>query len=448
MSIVRKISEPTIKIKEIAILNKEEESGMRYDSGQHKIGLDSPYIVINNMNFFGNTVVSMNLTTDKFIPKLTVTLVDVNQRLKTDFLPIDDILSLYMKSDNTDFSDLRQDYRIVDYNHHGEKFTISAVLNVPELWVDRFYGFNGSVFDCLKDLASIMGLGFASNIESTNDAMYHICPNISLKDFIMEELMSVCYMNEKTFFICYIDQHYYLNLIEFNSLIKKDIEPPKSSAVSVNTEEFVNKDKEEVSLFISNHQSESGKANYLQRYNIINNAGKIGLQLGHRVNLIFYDKNAHKYKTLFLETTTTDGISANDVVIKGEMEEDHTKDSREIRLGSIFEDNVHKNYYLAKVGNKYNLNEMKKLSVMAELFGIDYGIYNYMSIPLEIMQQDQSYLDAESGEEDEGYNETLTGMYVTQGISYHYSREEGNRLHMKMKLIRREYYKKRIEENL
>ena len=85
---------------------------------------------------------------------------------------------------------------------------------------------------------------------------------------------------------------------------------------------------------------------------------------------------------------------------------------------------------------------------MAELFGIDYGIYNYMSIPLEIMQQDQSYLDAESGEEDEGYNETLTGMYVTQGISYHYSREEGNRLHMKMKLIRREYYKKRIEENL
>ena len=440
MDIIRKIFEPTIEVKNLEILNKASDKSRSDDIGERKIGSTSPYLIIRDMQFFDDSVISFELSTEKFLPRVIATISDVNSRLNTDALPLDDILSVYIKSDNKDFKGIRQDYRIINFHKRGNDYVVEAILEVKGLWVDRIKGFDGTSFEFLKIIAKELKLGFSSNLEATNDKMYHICPNINYHDFINNELMNVCYLDNKSFFICYIDQFYYLNVVEVNRLVKRDWDISESSSVYIGEEHSIDKTREVGNQYISNHPRMGGKPAFLIEYDINNRAGRSGIKNGYKTNLIYYDKNNEKYDEFFIETITTDGITDNDIVIKGEIDENHLENTRDISLGSYFQDNVHKNYYVAKVMNNYNSEELAKVNLPIEIAGIDFGLYNYQSIPLEIMVKDQSYVDLDQRNEEEGLNKALSGMYIITGLKYLYDKDD-RRFFQKMVLKRREYKK-------
>ena len=440
MDIIRKIFEPTIEVKNLEILNKASDKSRSDDIGERKIGSTSPYLIIRDMQFFDDSVISFELSTEKFLPRVIATISDVNSRLNTDALPLDDILSVYIKSDNKDFKGIRQDYRIINFHKRGNDYVVEAILEVKGLWVDRIKGFEGTSFEFLKVIAKELKLGFSSNLEATNDKMYHICPNINYHDFINNELMNVCYLDNKSFFICYIDQFYYLNVVEVNRLVKRDWDISESSSVYIGEEHSIDKTREVGNQYISNHPRMGGKPAFLIEYDINNRAGRSGIKNGYKTNLIYYDKNNEKYDEFFIETITTDGITDNDIVIKGEIDENHLENTRDISLGSYFQDNVHKNYYVAKVMNNYNSEELAKVNLPIEIAGIDFGLYNYQSIPLEIMVKDQSYVDLDQRNEEEGLNKALSGMYIITGLKYLYDKDD-RRFFQKMVLKRREYKK-------
>ena len=447
MNDIIKILEPTIKTKPIEF-SPQYVDGQKIDSAGEKLGMSSPYIAINTLAFWDTSILKFDLTTDNFLPKCSFIIHDINKGLSNEFMPIDDIACVFIRSDNTDFSSIRLDFKIISFQKISEDvYSIDSILYIPNLFNDEIFGHKGTSFSCLKKIAEVLGLGFASNIQDTNDSMYHICSNINYKDFICDEVMSYIYKDDKSFFICYIDQWYYLTLVEANSLFKKDIELNQSSFVNGGAELHKEKDKFIELLFLSNLPESDGRPNFINKYEIMNEGGTKAIMNGYRQNVIYYDKDNKNHEQYFVEALTTEGIDADDRVIKGERNEDYTKNIRNIHFESFFLENCHENYCFAKVFNKLNLQEIDKFKVRFYMSGVNFGLMNYMIIPIHISNNDRVYADINGDNNDVSI--PLSGNYIISGMNYSYDIMSGVGA-TKLEFIgrKREIRKKHIDETI
>lgn len=210
------------------------------------------------------------------------------------------------------------------------------------------------------------------------------------------------------------------------------------SQVSIGGEHGFDKERFASKIYISNSKTHGFLNTFLEKCEQRNSAGLVGIFDGHRTNIMSFDKNTNTFKETYVETTTTDGISDNDVVMKGDVDEDHTKNIRNIHVGGMFLDNVHENYYIAQIMNRTNNNEIIKSSLEISLKGVEFSITNYMKIPVEIISYDQSYNDFDTNVEEKGVNRALSGMYVISNLRYCYKDKHN---FMKATMIRREYSK-------
>lgn len=448
MNEIIKILEPTIKTKPIEFAPQYDNDGRKMDVAGEKLGLSSPYITINTLAFWDTSISEFLMDTSGFLPKVTFTIFDINQRLTNEFLPIDDIACIFIRSDNTDFSSVRQDFKITSFSKvYDDVYSVEAILHIPNLFNDEIYGHKGTSFSCLKEIASLLGLGFASNIQDTNDSMYHICSNDNFKEFITNDILSYIYKDDRSFFVCYIDQWYYLNLIEVNCLLKKEIELNQTSWVAgASTELHKEKEKNIESLFLSNLPDSDGRANFVNDYEIINIGGMKSIKNGYRQNVIYYDKDKKSHQQYFIESLTTEGIDADDRVIKGERNEDHTKNTRNIHFESLFLDNAHENYFFAKAFNRLNVEEINKFKVKFDMNGINFGLMNYMVIPIHISNNSEVYGDLEGGGVD--VNVPLSGNYIITSMMYEYNQMKGGGTKLSFIGKKREVRKKHIDETI
>jgi hypothetical protein len=324
---------------------------------------------------------------------------------------------------------------------------VESILHVPELYNDRIYGHKGTSFSCLKEVAEILGLGFSSNVNDTNDSMNHICANENLKDFILEDVLSYIYKDDRSFFVCFIDQWYNLNLIEVNSLIKKEINLEQVSWVAHATTELDGEKEKNIELlFFSNLPESDGRSNYIQDFEIINDGGRRSIKNGYRQNIMYYDKDNKNHEQYFIESLTTDGIDSDDRVIKGEKNEDHTKNTRNIHFESLFLENAHENYFFAKAFNRLNLDEINKFKVRFDMNGINFAVTNYMVIPIHLSNNSQLYADISGDNNDT--NVSLSGNYIITGMKYEYDLSKNNGTKLSFIGKRREIRKKFLDETI
>lgn len=447
MNKIIKITEPTIKTKKIEFDLQYDDSGNKLDVAGEKLGLSSPYITINTLAFWDSSILEFSLDTSGFLPKVMFTIGDINHSLSNEFLPIDDIACVFIRSDNTDFFSVRQDFKITSFVKIADSvYSVEGILHIPKMFNDEIFGHKGTSFACLKEIAGLLGLGFASNIQDTNDSMYHVCCNDNFKEFISSEILGYIYKDDKSFFTCYVDQWYYLNLVEINCLFKKDVELDQTSWVAASsTELHKEKEKNIELLFLSNLPDSDGRANFIEDYEIINNGGMKSIKNGYRQNIIYYDKDKKKHEQYFIESLTTEGIDADDRVMKGERNEDHTKNTRNIHFESLFLDNAHKDYFFAKAFNKLNIDEINKFKVRFELKGINFGLMNYMIIPIHISNQNRLYEDINGGTD---VNVSLSGNYVITGMCYEYGLIKGGGTRLSFVGKKREIRKKHIDETI
>lgn len=415
---VIKIIEPTIRTKPIEF-SPQYEDGHKLDIAGEKLGASSPYITINHMAFWDNTILEFILDTSGFLPKVSMILVDTNQLLVNEFMPINDIACVYLRSDNVDFDSIRQDFRITSfYKVREDVYSVEGLLHIPLFFNTVIQSFKGTSLECIKEIAKEHGLGFATNVSDTNDSMYHLCTNQSHRDFIELEVMKYIYSNDESFFICYIDQFYYINLVEINSLLKVDAEVEMTSVVGAGGELHDEKDRMEDVLLLGNLPINDGKPNFINSYKPINVSGIRGIRDGYRQNILYYDKNDKSHVQFFIESLTTKGIDSDDRVIKGEVDEDYTKNIRNNVFDSLFKDNAHENYFYATVSNRLNVNEINKIMVEFNMNGVNFGLANYMTVPIAISNNSQMYKDL--NENNDEMNISLTGNYIITGMRYIY----------------------------
>lgn len=444
MDILR-ISKPTLTTKAIEF-SPQYVDGKKEDVAGEKLGASSPYMEINTMAFWDENILKFSLDTSGFLPRFTATVIDVNKYLINQFMPIDDIASIYIRSDNVDYQSIRQDFRITSFYKVSEDvYFAEGILHVPNMFTEHIKSYKGTSFEVMKEIADSLGLGFASNVQSTNDDMYHLCHGMSPKNFIENEILDYIYLDDNSFFLCYVDQFYYLTLIEVNSLLKSEIEMDYTSFVPMGGEGHEEKDRFVHQLFLSNTAISDGKPNKIENFSISNVGGKRGMRDGYRQNIIYYDKDNRNSVQYFVEALTTEGIDADDRVVKGERNEDYTENTRNNVYDTLFRDNAHENYFFSKVFNKINKQEIGKIIANFDMNGVDFSLSNYMTVPILI--SNLSNLSEDLDADSDMTNVTMSGNYIITGMMYKFDQ---NSPYIRLSFVgrRREIRKKNLDETI
>lgn len=441
--------EPSVELEELAIPAFEAESN--FENNAKKAGSYAPFIVINSIPFQVSNLDYCEIDCEGFLPSITLIVKEMREFIINEAFPMDgDIIQVYMRSKNPDFKPIRADFRITktdtmsDSGGNPSSYTMEGVLNIPEIFVDKIKSFGKkSTYLTLQQVAKDLKLGFASNVTSTSDDMRRVCCDISYFDFIQEDLMPSCYRSDEAFFDCYIDPWYNLVLVEMNELLAKEHDPDRFSKITIEEDWYKNTpDKEtEPEDFILQNYMDKWNQSYFSAYSAHSNSGEIFMTIGYRNYMKFYDKTEKKLKEYYLESMNAPSTKEKAKIQKGRDNEDHTKLTRNYYMGDQFTDNVHKNYYYARLQNYINHLELEKTTI-----GLTVSNYNAMLmkgsvVPVVIVNRDALKSIADTEEVDgASINETFSGDYVVRGIKYCYS-VASSLYCTRLKLSKREFLK-------
>ncbi len=452
---VKRFFNPSIVLDAMEIIDTENGSDGSDTKDNHfklskVVGDFSPLIIINGMRFDTKLISYFELDLSGFLPRCTAVLNELGGIFQSKHFPKDgDLMSVYMRSRSPEFKSIRNDFRILDVpslpsaDPQGEKnkFTISGIMNIPGMHVEKMAYYTGTSFQALQQIARDLGLGFASNDDSTNDSMTWINPADTTLKFMTEDIVTHAYKDEKSFYTAFIDQYYYLNFLEVNSLIVHDMEPSQVKTVHTSGNDFYNTDKpldyDVKALVLSNDDTVMDTPNFITKYAPINNSGNISLRNAYRRILQQYNKNDRSRVEYFIETLVTDG-SEDKIILKGRADDDHTKFVKYKYLGTQMDDNMHSNYLHAYVNSYQNNMELNKYGMVIELLEVNPALYKYQPIPVLIINKGNmgrfgltnDYSDTNSEHSNAGtIDQVLSGVYLIKNLKYIFSYNQGKFVH-------------------
>jgi hypothetical protein len=439
-----------IKVLENATIKTKELSFQLNDDRSSKIFVESldytPLVFISKVNdptnpsINGTTVpytdiIYIKLHNSKFIPEIELYCEDSKGILFTELYPFDHdtIVSIFIKAQSEMVMPIRMDFRVAEFetvrsdDNGGLKFLIKGLLDVDELHFSNYEVRKGTSYNVIKNLATQIGLGFASNIDNSNDDMKWINPGDTYKEFI-KDVTRYSYISDESFVWTFIDFYYNINYVdvqlELNSFIKNETHPVANKQIEKD-------DKENLSLlYLTSNKAFKGTNQYISKFNIDNQAFKVNLEIFYRMEATWYDKNTNTITKQYIKEFEADqeklGSPLQGLLDKNsKLYEENVNDEYFIgKVDSV--DNVHKNYVLAKVTNKYNLDGLEKMKMIITLDQINFSIKRFQNIRVEIFNVNNFYSsDADKVSELNNVNKKLSGFWFVTGINYLYKRTGG-----------------------
>lgn len=471
------IIEPTITLDRLEI--PDLESGTENSDGEtsqeplSKFSSILPLIEINKYQIQGDRLHSFRLRNTGFYPTIRIVFDDSDAFFMARHFPKDgDLISVYIRSqgDEITFKPIRMDFTVVDVrpiggggNVSANRFSVEGRIYVPNLFTEKVQFNNGTSFDTLLGIAEELGLGFASNVDDTDDNMGWINPNDTIEKFI-SDITDNTYLNDDSFFISYIDSYYYLNLVEVNRLFSQEGSTEISKTFSQNAGDLFSKGEGELDDFpniLTNLVEFQGDARYLSKYQMINESGAISKRNGYKKFSQHWSMIDKEFVNEFVDPLSFDTpgfINATKGrLINGEVEGPRNDQVKYKYLG-VQSENVHSEYSYSLILNKQNLSEIEKIGMVAELDAVNPALLRYSRIYCQIYEyanpvkevllnptikddiqnvQERTLLPEGDGETLGVLNEFLTGFYVISGIEYIQTRPGPVR--MKLYLQRREF---------
>jgi len=473
------VIEPSILPTEVKLTSMGEENGGFKQS--KTVGVNEPYVSVNNYSFSPTAIVSFKLTCSGKIPSLAITLDDTRDNFSIDSFPRDgDVLTFLLSSKNeSTFKSIHMDFDILKVSNlpTGEagttRYVFSCKTKVPLLDSEecRYYE-TGTSLSHLQEEAKYLGLGMVTNIDGTADDQIRIQPYISHSKFITN-IVESSYISDNAFQLWFIDQYYYLNFIDvnriFNSKNIMSIQDAQDSlisytdAVATETGSDDKSDNVNSKLVITNHFRFKGLNNYINTYSLENNSFSVVSSHGHFRDVQVFDDVLEGLSEFTLDPLTSENLLDSEEPLRGRRDEERylsqvkhkyvgRQDAGEDGIG-----NVHQNYAYSKIHNHRNNLEASKMKLIITLASFNPSLYKYQKVPVIIYAYTPERKSAEDVKNQEaekmGFNERqfkdkaeneqsrvdsfLSGNYIIENIDYSYNRTKG--IIQTVTLIRREW---------
>lgn len=453
---IKVIEKSKIRTEELSLnLNDKKSANMIVDSFEYL-----PYIFLKKLNDTNNppivgvniepsTIIYVKLYNSNFLPSIELYCEDSKGILFNDLYPFDHdtLLCIFIKSNSESVYPIRMDFRVTEYetiknnDNSNLKYLIKGIINVDDLHYNRFEAKKGTSYNIIKEISTQMNLGFASNVSSSDDEMKWINPSESYITFI-NEITKYSFISEDSFVWTFIDFYYNINYIN----IQNELNEFNRNVQCPMTDTQLDETKEEKNslLYLTNNKSASNSNGYITKYNLINQSYKINLEKNYKVIDTWYDKteNTIYRKTLKNLESDQSKLSSDEGTLKQLIDNGSQlfceNANNEYFIGKIdSKNNVHKNYALAKLSNKFNLKNLEKMKMIVTLDKINFSITRFQNIRVEIYNiNDLFSKDADTKMAGENINEKLSGYWIVTGINYIYKRTNG--VEQEITLMRRD----------
>lgn len=413
-------SDTRLKLLEFTFNDNQDDSVMTDFAESFNI---FPLVIINN-ELSGNTIspeliTYVKLFNNKFLPEIEMLCTDNAGVLMDGLFPFDGdiILSIFVKSTIEDTYPIRMDFRILEFNPiqtdviEGEKtFLIKGILDVAKLHYTEFEAFNKSTsFNVLQNLSKRIGLGFASNIDNTDDNMTWINPAITNLEFI-QHVTKRAYISDETFVWSFIDFYYNLNFVD----IEKELGDNPTELQSLSTS-FNDGEERLVEQYLSMSKNLSSINKFIKQYNINNRSFKANLESGYRYSSRWFNKSENTIEHVITRENETNNQNLTQLITDDEIS-DRNWDGTFI--GKIDTDNVHQNYHIALTLNSFNIEKLHKLTMTVSLPLVNFEVKRFQNILVDVV-------DIDINNDSSGIKEKLSGYWFVTGINYTFKSNSG-----------------------
>ena len=433
---IKVIDKAKIKLKKLSLkLNDKTSTDILVQSFNYV-----PYVFISKVkdpNINGSTVdpkdiIYVKLHNSKFLPGIELYCDDSKGILFSDLYPFDHdmILSIFVKANSENIMPIRMDFRITSYETiKGEiyknnfKYLIKGILDVDDLHYTRYEAKKGTSYEVIKQMAFDLNLGFASNVQSSNDSMTWINPSDTYPDFI-RDITKYSFISREAFVWTFIDFQYNINYVNVQLELNEFIKNEKST--STNPQVMKNAEEKNVNLYLTNNSAFHMTNCYISKFNLVNQSFKVNLERFYQVTSTWYDKTDNTVYKEFIKELKTEHEDLKDLTDRGsEIYAENIND--EYFTGKIDSaNNVHKFYSLAKVANKFHLDGMEKMKMIVILNQVNFSIKRFQNIRVEIYNPDDLFSKAANTKSSvNNINTRLSGFWFVTGINYLYKRSGG-----------------------
>jgi hypothetical protein len=453
---ITRLIRPSIELQKIDIKYNDDVQDGNANDFVSRIGL-YPFVIINGLILEYRYFVNFVLKNDQFLPKLEMKFKDLSNKMIDELFPLDDTtISIFIKSPSENLMPVRMDFKVTEFNpvkndvnNEETIYSLEGILNVNGLYNSPYWSKQDTSFNVLKELANMTGLGFATNIQSTDDKMIWINPADINLDFIKMVTMS-SYKDDESFLWSYVDFYYNLTYVDIETQFNDTTE----GLEGVNSNKYLLDNAENTTpLFLTNHPDSYGSSLFISKYNIVNSSTKTNLEIGYNYFIKYYNTIEKNLSGLLLDTISSSGDNG-DIVLKANNEKGNNSDSLYNTnwngdfLGKVDIDNMHKNFYYSLIQNERNMKYFQKIKMKVILTTPNFNLYRFQMIKVKLYKmqeldsktrttppENRSALANKNIYEDK-LNKRLSGNWMISGINYTFSIDGG--WQQEINLVRRE----------
>ena len=445
-SVIKTFFEHNIPLDKIEIADLEEGTHPRIPTKSEKItgvlGALYPVILINSYVFNVKEIMKMEIDTSNFLPTIQLKLLLQSGSFISSSMPKDgDIISIFINDETKIYKSIRSDFLITDAttlnaNEDGMHATIilNGTLRVPKLYFLPNTAIKGTSFNVLQQIAHDLDLGFASNVEETDDEMIWHSGLNNYEEFI-KDITDHSWKTPETFFNVFIDLYYNLNFVNVNAQFNNNYKFLNGLATQIlNINQTDDEDKDNMNtehpIVFTNYRPSVGSNFYFSEFKPISQSNSITKKLGYFYESVFFDHETLQNWDITLEPLITKGSEENSILLKGRAQEDYYLSQIKKQWFGIQyageNQNVHDNYIIAKVQNMINNQEINKFNVKVSADRFNLNIYKYQRLPFvffiqfDQMKKMQHNVGAELDTQTEvshiSVDRFYTGWYLLKGF--------------------------------
>lgn len=476
---IRKVFSSTILLDELSLPASSSNESEKFENLS---GLQYPIIKINDYIISLAEMDSFNIDCNGFLPTVTLRCTFAHQVFISREMPKDgDIMSVAIVNKSNFFNIIRNDYVITNVissetNAEGTSrytMTFFGHLFVPGMSSAKLtISYEGTSMEAMMDCARILGLGFATNEEYTDDKQIWLGGRSKIHEYI-QKTVKRAWKDEQSFFDTWIDIYYNLNFVNVNRQLMSTEESVEMGVwLNAVDHEYtfgdsMNKAAEvTVPKVFSNYMNYRPSSFFITSWKPINRSTSITFDIGTRANgqmfehnnSLFVDPSTKKYWGLEIEPIYDKNKVNSHILLRGRANRDpENQDPKDFKQANysfpdiyesrpwmgiqytisnpnddntLWDGNHHRNYLRAGAQNVMNNKELEKLNVNITTNGTNSNVIRGDKVPVALIKSDrvENMLIDKASVGNDIVDKFYSGWYYVSGFNIFWSKERSENI--------------------